>query len=296
MNPSNTPMTIGFSNLSEKLGFTVTVREGLQTAVAAHPHIRLLTYDNNMNNEQAMINARAFADAPVDIAILFHLDERALPNIANVLLRKQIPVITIDIPIAPWVTYYGANNEQAGRLVGEALAKWIKTHWEGRVDKIVLMTEYRVLADVRKRLDYALAAVRDAIIFSPDDVLFLDSGNLRESAAEHFAPTLARWDTFHRIAVIGFNDDTALGALDAARAVGRENDVVVVGQGADLALNEFRQPSSRLIASTAYFPERYGAHLLHLAQRIVAGESVPRKNYVEHQVVTPENVESFTSS
>lgn len=296
MNSLDKPITIGFSNLSEKLTFTTTVRKSLQAAVDRYPNVRLVVRDNDMDSDIAISNARAFADIPVDIAILFHLDERANPNIANVLLRRHIPVITIDVPIAPWVTYFGANNEQAGLLVGEELGRWINKNWEGKVDKIAVMTEYRVLAEVRKRIDFALVALRDSILFSPDDVLFLDSGNLQHTAQERFAPILERWSDYHRIAVIGFNDDTALGALDAARDAGRENDLVVVGQGATLALNEFRHSNPRFIASTAYFPERYGEHLVELALRILRGDSVPRRNFMEHQCITPENVEQYTAS
>jgi ribose transport system substrate-binding protein len=293
MPPPDSPLTIGFTNLTEKSSFTVRVREGLEAAVAPYPHVKLITRDNDMDNDQAMRNARDLAEAPVDVAILFHVDERAAPTIANVLLRRHIPVITIDIPIAPWVIYFGANNEQAGLLAGAALGKWIRAHWDSRVDKIVVMSEHRVLAEVRKRLDFALVALRDAMVFSPDDVLFLDSGNLRETAAERFAPILTRWSAHRKIAVIGFNDETALGALDAARAVGREGDLVAVGQGADAAISEFRKPDTRLIASTAYFPERYGAHLLDLARRMHAGETVPRKNYIAHEIITPDNVREY---
>lgn len=44
----------------------------------------------------------------------------------------------------------------------------------------------------------------------------------------------------HKLAVICLNDDTALGALAAAYKLGREADVVVVGQGADRNVLEER--------------------------------------------------------
>jgi ribose transport system substrate-binding protein len=82
------------------------------------------------------------------------------------------------------------------------------------------------------------------------------------------------------------NDDSALCVLDAARALGREADVAVVGQGANLIGEEFGYPDSRFIASTAYYPEGYGPHLIELAMKMLQGERVPLYNYVEPTLVT----------
>ncbi len=288
--------TIGFCNLSEKLPFAVSVRRGLEAAVAAHPNLRLISRDNDYDTARAITNAREFADAKVDLGIIYHMDERANPLIANIMLRQAIPVIAVDIPVAPWITFFGVDNAQAGHLVGTELGKWIKQHWHGQVDKIIVMTDNRVLGEVRKRTDQALVALSEWASFSPDDVLHLDSGNIYDIAYERALPVLERWKNYHRIAVIGMNDNTALGALDAARALGREADVAVVGQGADLAVAELRNPDSRLIASTAYFPERYGAQLVDLALRIFRGEKLERRYAIRHVCVTRENLADFEAS
>lgn len=285
--------TIGFCNLSERLPFAISVRKGLEAAVAAHPNLRLISRDNDYDTDRAMANARELADAKVDLGIIYHLDERANPLIANILLREAIPVITVDIPIAPWITFFGVDNAQAGRLAGGELGKWIKQHWGGRVDKIIVLTDNRVLGEVRKRTDQALVALSDWVSFSPNDVLHLDSGNTHDIAYERVLPVLQRWEDHHRIAVIGMNDDTAIGALNAARALGRETDMAVVGQGANLAVAELRNPNSRLIASVAYYPERYGAQLVELALRLFRGEKLERRYSIQHAAVTRENVADF---
>jgi ribose transport system substrate-binding protein len=90
----------------------------------------------------------------------------------------------------------------------------------------------------------------------------------------------------HRIAVICFNDDAAIGALAAARRLQREEDVVIVGQGADRRVrDELRRPNTRIIGSTAYEPERYGEKLIPLALKILHGEPVPPAVYSEHTFV-----------
>jgi ribose transport system substrate-binding protein len=97
--------------------------------------------------------------------------------------------------------------------------------------------------------------------------------------------------------VIGMNDETALGALNAARALGREADIAAAGQGADhLALAELRSPTSRLIASVAYFPERYGERLIDLAFRLFRGEKLERRYTMSHVCITRDNLADFYPS
>ncbi|PJF26472.1 MAG: hypothetical protein CUN53_07710, partial [Phototrophicales bacterium] len=63
--------TIGFCNLSEQHPFAISVRTGLEAAVAAHPNLRLISRDNDYNTDRAMANAREFADAKVDLGIIY---------------------------------------------------------------------------------------------------------------------------------------------------------------------------------------------------------------------------------
>jgi ribose transport system substrate-binding protein len=71
--------------------------------------------------------------------------------------------------------------------------------------------------------------------------------------------------------------------LTAARKLSREQDIVIVGQGADRRVREeMRRPGCRIIGSTAYEPERYGEKLIPLALKILRGEPVPPAVYIDH--------------
>jgi simple sugar transport system substrate-binding protein len=110
--------TVGFSNLNDRHPFAITVRRGLEDAAAAYPDIKLILRDNAMDNDRASANAREFAAMPVDLVIHYHLDERANSRIVAPLSAQRIPIIAVDVPVVPWVTYFGANNQQVGLLVG----------------------------------------------------------------------------------------------------------------------------------------------------------------------------------
>ena len=54
-----------------------------------------------------------------------------------------------------------------------------------------------------------------------------------------------------------------------------------------------RQPHTPLISSVAYFPEKYGTHLLRLAVDIIERKPTPPAMFIKHQLITPDNVDHF---
>jgi ribose transport system substrate-binding protein len=54
---------------------------------------------------------------------------------------------------------------------------------------------------------------------------------------------------------------------------------------------ELRRPSTRLVGSVAYFPERYGDELIPLALSILQQKPTPSTIFVKHQLLTPRNVD-----
>lgn len=283
---SPTAYTIGFAGLSEEAHFPIIVRKSLERAAAAYPNVRLIVRDNNMNDATALANIEEFAAIPVDLAMIYHLGERIGPTLSSTLLKKKIKMIAIDIPIPPWAVYFGVNNKESGSIVGQELATWINTNWDGEVEKVLVLTESRVLDFVRARSTSALDALIMGLGYTPSDIMYLEAGNTREPSIQAVTNILHRWPDVHRIAVIGFNDETASGALEAARDLGREQDMVAVGQGGNLILEELERPNSRMIASVAYHPEQYGQQLMSLALRMLAGDRVSRENYIDQQCLT----------
>ncbi len=283
---SPTTYTIGFANLSEQADFPIIVRKSLEQAAANYPNIKLIVRDNNMDDVTALANIEEFASIPVDLAMIYHLGERVGPSLSSTLLKKKIKMIAVDIPIPPWAVYFGVNNKASGAIVGEELAKWINAHWNGQVDKVLVLTESRVLDFVRARSTSALNSLIDGLGYTPSDVMYVEAGNAREPSAQAVANILHRWQNIHRIAVIGFNDETAAGALDAAHQLGRGNDVVAVGQGGNLIAEELAKSNSRMVASVSFHPEQYGQQLMALATRMLAGERVAREHFIQTELLT----------
>jgi len=89
----------------------------------------------------------------------------------------------------------------------------------------------------------------------------------------------------------GINDPCVLGALRAFEEAGRSADCAGIGHGAIAeARAEMRRTNTRLIASVAFFPERYGEALVRLAVGILEKRPAPPAAYADYCLITPANV------
>jgi ribose transport system substrate-binding protein len=283
---------IGFANLSEEIPFAVDVRRSLERAVKERNNIDLVIADNRLSGEQALRIADNFIAKEVDLVIEYQIDAAIGTQLMNKYQRAGIPVVAVDIPLVG-ATYFGVNNFQSGHLAGIALGQWIQDQWAGQVDRLIVLEEPRAGTLPAARIQGQLEGLAE-VIGPIDDVrrALLNSGNtsgVSEAAVYEYLQTAP---DARRIAVICFNDDAAIGALQAARRLDREDDVVIVGQGADRMIqDEIRRPHSRIVGSTAFLPERYGEKLTEIAVRILQGEQVPPAVYMDHVLIHAGNID-----
>lgn len=272
--------TIGYSAFADSIPSVKLRTNALIKLAEERGDIRLIARDNDMDDNRAKANADEFASVPVDLAIIFHVNERMGSQLGMMFRLKKIPVIAIDIPI-PMAYYFGVNNVAAGKLTGGALGEWVVANWDGQVDKVLLMTEQRVTGVLQERVQSALDSFLKYVDVAKKDVLYMDSGHSRDATTQRTISTLESWQEHEKIAIIGINDDVALGAIAGARQLGREGHVVVVGQDADPeAQVEILNPASRFIASTNVNLEEYAPRILDMAVRVLNGGRVDMQEYV----------------
>ena len=282
---------IGFANLTEDSPMSIDVRRGLERAAHEAGNIDLIIADNQLNGEVAQTIAAEFLAQNLDLVIEYQIDEQAGNRIIERFRQADIPVIAIDIPMVG-ATFFGVNNYRAGQLAGVALGKWIQDQWDGQIDRVLVLIEPRAGTLPAARIQGQLEGLQSVIgSLPPDRLITLDCGNTAEISEKQMTAALKDLPDAHHLAVISFNDDAAIGALSAACRLHRQNDVVIVGQGADRRVREtLRDPHARIIGSTAYYPEQYGEKIIPLALKILRGEPVPPAVYMEHTFVTAGSV------
>ena len=285
---------IGFANLSEAIPFAVDVRRGLERAAKEAGNIDLVVADNELNTDTAVRVAEELISKQVDLMIEYQIDERIGGLLMTRFQQAQIPVIAVDIPLVG-ATFFGEDNYGAGRLAGKALGEWIAHYWDGQFDILAVLEEPRAGTLPAMRMQGQIEGLSEALAgFQPHHVYTLDSGNTTETSDSAMKALLSELPEHYRIAVICFNDDAAIGALSAACAVAREDNMVIVGQGADRrAREEIRKRGSRIIGSTGFMPERYGAQLIEVAQKLLRCEPVPPAIYNECVFINAGNIDQY---
>jgi ribose transport system substrate-binding protein len=294
--PEITHYRIGFANLSEQIPFAVDVRRGLERAAHDAGIVDLIVADNQLDAECALGVADRLLAQRLDLLIEYQVDTRTGEMIMTKCRDAGVPVIAVDIPMLG-ATFFGVDNYRAGYMAGAALGNWVREHWQGELDRLIVLDEPRTGPFAATRLRSQQEGLQSIIGPLPEDrILHLDCGNTAETTEVRLRTVfLDRVMTgAHRIAVISINDDAAIGAIAAARGMGRADDFIVVGQGADRrAREEMLRPDSRLVGSTSYEPERYGEQLIPLALSILRREPVPPAVYVNHYFITAQNLSEF---
>jgi ribose transport system substrate-binding protein len=256
-------LRFGFANLSKHICLAVEIQRSLEKATAA-AGIDLVVWDNDRNAETAIRNAEEIADSKVDLAIEFQLFEHVAPVISDILSRSEIPLISLVNPHHGTV-YFGVNNYRAGFSAGVALAEHAVRHWDSQVDTLLLLESQRAGRTIQSRLVGALRAVHKA-------------------TSQTAAATAFKTRSRKRVLVVGINDESAIGAAEAARQTGGGTEFAIVGHGGSGEITDIiASPDGPCIGTVAFHAERYGGDLLSFALPIVRGRSAPVVHYVPHE-------------
>ncbi len=281
---------MGYGAQSGNSPFSATVTESLCRAGSKNG-MDVILLDNRYSARTALRNAQQLVAERVDVAVEFQVHERVAPAISALFQSAGIPLIAVEIP-HPGAIYYGVENYRVGLVAGRALGNWVKENWDGQADELLLLGLEIAGALPRLRLAGVEAAVREAVP-GLGRIRTIDThgefGRAFEVVRRHLSTTPK-----HRTLVAGINDPIVLGALRAFEDAGLAQLSAGVGLGAYAeARAEMRRTGSRLIGSVAFFPERYGEALVHLALDLLSKRDVPSAVYAPHQMITRHNLNRF---
>lgn len=280
---------IGYGIQSSVVPFTATVTDSLKAAASAS-NIDLFILNNNFSAKAALQNADRFVQEKVHLVIDSQLNYGVTAQIAAKFSDAQIPFIALDMP-HPGAFYFGVDNYKAGRLAGRHLAKWVLKTWQGEANEIVMIGADIAGPHLRARLDGFHDGLRESLPQTRNlQSVYLDTKAQFERTLDAIRKYLRRRKV-KRVLIGAVNDTSALAALQAFRDFAMEQECAIAGHDACIeAREEMRRPSSRLVCSVAFFPERYGASLIKIATDILAGKPVPPATFIPHELVTPANV------
>ena len=282
-------LRFGFAAQSAEMPFSIAVGASV-TAAAAAAGVELLQLDNRYDPDVAIKNAEEFVRQRVDLVLEFQVEEHVAPHVAHIFKKAEIPLVAIDVP-HPNATYFGVDNFEVGYEAGVLLAKYATGRWKGSADWVLGIGFSEAGSFVQSRIAGAFEGIRERLGKIPSDhYLRLDGRGMRQPSLMAVAEFL-RHRKGQRILVAASTDSSALGVLDAARQLGREQDFAIVGQDCiPEVLDEMRKGTSAIIGSVSHGAETYGPRLIQLGISLLRGHIVPPYNYVRHHVVTPETL------
>ena len=293
---------VAFANLTEEPGVTVEgtgftgreIRESFVLAARAHP-IEMVFYDNQRDDARAMQNAEAASARKVDLYIQYH---RGAANaaIGEKLKAAGIRVLAVNDPV-PGAPLYTVDNLAAGRVAGEALARFALRSWRGQPTAAAVVGNLSATADrVPERGQGVTAALRQRL-----PAVRVTDVDTKGNPAQ-VGPQVGKFLAAHpggKLLFAATDDTTALAVKSAVESAGRVQDTAIVSHGMDRTIhggmNDRKEidPANRgsiVIGSVAFYLDRLGYEVLPLAMRMLRGETLPARTTTRHVLVTAANV------
>ncbi len=277
------PWIIGMSQCNLGEPWRVQMDADVRAAAARHDNLQVIFKDAQNNSLTQRAQVEEFVQQGVDLIIISPKEAAPLTRPVAEAYLQGIPVIVLDRAVQgeSYTTFIGADNVKIGREAG----KWIRETLNG-TGKIVELKGLMTSTPGQHRNSGFLEGLElEAhpgleIVFS-GEMQWLEPNARREM--ESALATNAAID-----AVYAHNDPGAHGAWLAARAAGREDDMIFVG--IDALPHEGQQYVQQGILDATFLYPTGGAEAIETALAILSGEQVPKTIVLGTRLFTQANV------
>jgi ribose transport system substrate-binding protein len=277
------PWVIGMSQCNLGEPWRVQMDADVRAAAARHTNLRVIFKDAQNSSLVQRAQVEEFIQQGVDLIIISPKEAAPLTRPVAEAYQQGIPVIVLDRAVQgdQYTTFIGADNVQIGREAG----KWIRERLggSGRIVELKGLMTSTPGQDRNRGFLEGLELDRHPgleIVFT-GEMQWLEPNARREM--ESALATNSEIDV-----VYAHNDPGAHGAWLAARAAGREADIMFVG--IDALPHEGQQYVQQGILDATFLYPTGGAEAIELALAILRGEEVPRKIVLGTRLFTRESV------
>ena len=286
---------IGVIQITLEHGYQVTLNEGFK-AQAAAMGADVQFCINNLKPEDHIKCGDDLLAAGVDALIQAPADPASFKAVADKFVAKGIPVVNDGSPQPKMdgvVPFIGTDSLGGGKVAGQFAADWINKNLGGNavVAELTLPTFTDCVAR-NKGFDEALAAGAPGAKV----VAAQDGNGLRPKALEVTENMLQGNPDIN--VIFGCNDDSALGALSALQAKGKDpaKTLVIGFDGTDGAFQEIKK-GGMFRADVVQRPDLISRRQMEIAIQIARGEKkvtdFPDPTYIKTPVVTSDNVDQW---
>jgi ribose transport system substrate-binding protein len=272
---------IGVSIQNREAQFYQDMEAGMRAEAATYGY-SLNVVDANRDNALQQSQVEDFISQRVDAIVLTPYDSQAIGSAIAEANRAGIPVFTADIAstskLGTVVAHVASDNVQGGEEAGKLMCAGV-----GKTGQVAIINEPEVTS-VQDRVRGFLQALAQSCP-GVTVVANVDGGGQRDQAESDMSDILQS----HRnlSGVFGINDDSALGALTAVKAVGLVGKVTIVGYD---ATPEARTAiaAGEMYGDAVQYPQQIGKDTIAAIHTYFSGKRPPKVVHV--------NVGSFTKA
>ena len=272
---------IGMSQCNLGEPWRVQMNTDVKTAAEKHPNLEVIFKDAQNDSLKQRAQIEEFVASKVDLIIVSPKEAAPLtPPVAEA-YKKGIPVVVLDRRVlgSDYTSFIGADNKKIGRYAG----KWIAEKLKGGGNVV----ELKGLMTSTPGQDRN-SGFREGIKGSNVKIVFeADMKWLEPNARKEMESALATNPKINL--VYGHNDPGAHGAYLAAKAAGREKEMVFVG--IDALPQEGQAYVRQGILGASFEYPTGGREAIDEALQIFAGKTVPKEVVLESRVFTKDNID-----
>lgn len=272
--------TIGMSQCNLGEPWRVEMNAQIRAAAEKHPNLSVVFKDAQNDTLKQRSHIEEFVSAGVDLLIISPKEAQPLTDPVARAMDAGIPVIVLDRRLLgdKYTCFIGADNKKIGHAAGEWIVKKL-----GGKGKLVELKGLMTSTPGQDRD----AGFREAIAGTGLEVIFeADMKWLEPSARQEMESALSRFNKID--CVYAHNDPGAHGAYLAAKAAGREKEMLFVGIDA-LPQEGVVYVKQGVLDATFQYPTG-GAEAIDTALKILAGEKVPKEITLGSRVFDKESV------
>ncbi len=272
--------TIGMSQCNLGEPWRVQMNADVRAAAEKHPNLKVIYKDAQNDTLKQRAHVEEFVSAKVDLIIISPKEAAPLTEPVAKAVEAGIPVIVLDRRLLgdKYTCFIGADNRKIGRAAGE----WIKKTLGGK-GKVVELKGLMTSTPGQDRH----AGFREGIAGSAIEIIFeADMKWLEPEARKEMESALSRFSKIDL--VYAHNDPGAHGAYLAAKAAGREKEMMFVGIDA-LPHEGVAYVSQGILSATFQYPTG-GAEAIETALKILSGQPVPKEITLGSRLFTKDNV------
>ena len=279
--------TFGFSAIDMENPYFITLENSIREAVTENGD-SLITMDPGTDAQTQRSQITQMIGDGIDAIFLSPVNWESITPSLEELKEAGVKIINVDTQVKEMDyvdAYVGSDNQEAGRMCGEALVE--RCPQGGKV----LLLECPTQNSINDRITGFEEAISGAdpgfeiVARENTDGMFEKSLELARAALEEHPDVTA---------IMCGNDQIAVGAQTAVNLLGLD-DVVIYGvDGSPDIKKELLKTGTQIAGTAAQSPINMGKEAVEIALAVLDGGDYEKENYVDIiDMITTENVDMY---